>query len=564
MELKPFTIKSKCVATDEELYANIRSALARKLPVIPQYLEHNGLAVVVGSGPSVIEQIETIREYRQSVGTYLVALKDAHDWLLDHGIIPHCAVAIDPQASRARVFKTPHVDVLYAIASQCHPAMFEHLAGFHVELWHLYVREWQAVPEFGTPLIAGGTTTGLRAITLLYTMGFRRFELFGFDSCVKDGLLRFNGDLPRPGDDALHDIWVDGRKFMANPSMVAQAKEFQNLFWTMPDIEIHSNGEGLITAILEARKKMPVRRISFIHRGGPSMASYRYRAAMPAEALGATLNDLEAEVLILGKPENASTFEIKQWLGLGKKVIIDFCDAHFDRPLYRDLVRLADEVVCSTMEMAKLIKELGREANVIPEPYELPEVEPHCVGNHLLWFGHPNNLASLNRILPTQASLGFAGGPLHVVTIKSAIQASLGIEVIEWSPETIVEELSWADIVLMPATAKTKSCNRTVEAIRQGCFVVAEPHPSIEHIPGIWIGDIQEGIAWATQHPGEANARTREAQTYISRVYDPKTVACAWSRVIQGSPSNLEVGVAPGQAGSTPTWDEVPPISVAM
>ena len=46
-------------------------------------------------------------------------------------------------------------------------------------------------------------------------------------------------------------------------------------------------------------------RISFVHAGDASWASYRYRASRPAAALGASLNDLTADVLVFCKPVEA-------------------------------------------------------------------------------------------------------------------------------------------------------------------------------------------------------------------------------------------------------------------
>jgi hypothetical protein len=56
---------------------------------------------------------------------------------------------------------------------------------------------------------------------------------------------------------------------------------------------------------------------------------------------------------------------------------------------------------------------------------------------------------------------------------------------IPWSKETMLEEFARADIVVIPTTASYKSANRAIEAIRQGCFVVAEPHPALEGFPDL-------------------------------------------------------------------------------
>jgi hypothetical protein len=528
--LRPFTIKSQCIADDATLYAHIAANMARGLPVLPQHLTHDGVAVMVGSGPSVKDQLPSIRDARDR-GGFLVAIKDTHDWLLAHDIIPNAAVAIDPQPSRAHVFQNPHHDVRYFIASQVHPEMLDHLSGYHVSLWHAYVRKNQTVPPPGTPLISGGTTTGLRAITLLYSMGFREFELYGYDSCLADGLLRMNGDVPRTGDDTINEIVVHGETFHCNPSMTAQAAEFQNLYWSMPDISIQSHGDGLISAILNARANRPLRTISFINAFGPQMASYRYRCEIPAAYLGASINDKTADVWVITKPESVTVPEVKKALGNGQSVIMDFCDDHFQWPHYRDLLRLGDAVTCSTEALAKLIATLGREATVIDDPYEFDEVVPHCHGINLLWFGRaPNKPPDIGYDIRCVSN-----HPGHI----------------PWSHDTMLVECARADMVVLPESSSYKSANRAVEAIRQGCFVVAEPHPALKDIPGVWQGNLKEGIEWAYQHQAQANQMIRESQMYVAQRFGPRTVAAAWSRVIQACPSTWGQDAADGQGGLT-------------
>lgn len=537
MELRTFTIKSHCVADDETLYANINYALMLSLPVLGQHFPHDITAIFVGSGPSVSNHLNEIRTHQES-GLPIVAIKDAHDWLIENGITPDYAVAVDPQEHRFDCFTLKNSKTKYFIASQCHANMFSHLEGAQVYLWHLYVRKDQAVPPHGTPLIAGGTTTGLRAITLFYTLGFRNIELYGFDSCLKDGKLRMNGTEPRP-EDKISEIVVNDEYFYCNPGMAAQASEFQNFYQTMPDLTISSHGAGLITAIIKARQKMKPLSISFIHSGNQDMASYRYRAMLPARELyNASINNMDADVLIFCKPNPSEIPALLTAKEKGKRVIVDFCDDHFDRySHYAKAAKLADAVTAPTKNMADIVKKhTGIYANVIHDPYEMDELTPHCNGDKLLWFGHRSNYYSLDRILRD-----IAGYPL---TVMSNYEGT-----VPWSLEALKSALTTHDIVLLPATAGYKSPNRALEAIRSGCFVVAEPHPAINDFPGIWIGNIKKGIEWATQNKEQANLKTLEAQSFVTERYSPKTAAYAWSQVILGQNSILEVETATGTDG---------------
>lgn len=547
MTFVPLHVSGSCVLPDDVLYRHMDAAIARGLPEITQLTPpHDRFVCLVASGPSVATQLDVIKKMQKS-GTPVVGIKDAHDWLIQQGVTPDYAVAIDPQESRSYCF-TPTKGVRYMIASQCHAAMFDRLQGMDVTIWHPYITKDQKRPE-KRMLIGGGTTSGLRAISLFYVMGYRHFALFGFDSCLDSGVLRVNGDLPKPTD-AISEVRAgNGKTYYCNPSMALQAQHFQKYFDCIPDAQFYGFGDGLIQDIIRQREEQltalheaythrekPNDRVSFIHGGGPSMASYRYRAEIPAKETGASINDLTAGTLVFAKPTPEDLWEMGKAKARGARVIVDFCDDHFDWMHYQEALRLADLVTCPTEKMAEIIKGHGREAVVIPDPYEYPELLPHCDGTNLLWYGHAVNRASLQRILPD-----LDGYPLRVVSNFGGT--------IPWSPETMLREFVTADMVVIPKTDEYKSCNRAIEATRQGCFVVAEPHPSLNHFPGIWVGGIKEGIEWARQNPQAARQWTQSAQEYVKARFSPQTVASAWRSVIQ-SGLTLDVEKSDGLAGS--------------
>ena len=520
MTFVPLKIVGKCVADDETLFQNMEAAVARGYPqILKQEPIKDGMIMLVASGPSVAGQIDVIREMAKT--SKIVAIKDAHDWLISQGVIPDYALAIDPQEHRIS-FHTPHKAVEYMIASQCHKAMFDNLEGHNVTIWHPYVMKGQDRPK-NTMLIGGGTTSGLRAISLFYVLGYRQFALFGFDSCNDGDKLRVNGSGLKPGDQ-LTEIRIEqnGETFYCNASMALQAEHFQTYYDYLPDAQFYGFGHGLIQAIIKKREqnavelqavidnmKQPNDRISFIHWGDKTSASWRYRAKIVSEGW-ASLNDLTADTLIFAKPQANELMDMAKAKARGAWVIVDFCDDHFDWVHYKEALRLADAVSCNTEVMAKIIKEHGRDATVIGDPYEYPEEKPHCNGLNLLWYGNAVNKHSLERILPD-----LEGYNLRVVSNFGGA--------IPWSHETMLEEFAKADIVLMPATAEYKSPNRAVEAIRQGCFVVSERDLGI---PEIYVGNIKEGIEWTqTQN---VNQRISKAQKFVTEEFSPKILIDKW------------------------------------
>jgi uncharacterized Rossmann fold enzyme len=540
MTFVPLKIVGKCVADDETLFQNMEAAVARGYPqVLKQEPIKDGMITLVASGPSVAGQIDVIREMAKT--TKIVAIKDAHDWLISQGVIPDYALAIDPQEHRIS-FHTPHKAVEYMIASQCHKAMFDNLEGHNVTIWHPYVMKGQDRPK-KTMLIGGGTTSGLRAISLFYVLGYRHFALFGFDSCNDGDKLRVNGSGLKPGDQ-LTEIRIeqDGETFYCNASMALQAEHFQTYYDYLPDAQFYGFGNGLIQAIIKKREqnavelqavidkmKQPNDRVSFIHWGDKTSASWRYRAKIVSEGW-ASLNDLTADTLIFAKPQANELMDMARAKARGAWVIVDFCDDHFDWVHYKEALRLADAVSCNTEVMAKIIKEHGRDAIVIGDPYEYPEEKPHCNGLNLLWYGHAVNKHSLERILPD-----LEGYNLRVVSNFGGA--------IPWSHETMLEEFAKADIVLMPATAEYKSPNRAVEAIRQGCFVVSERDLGI---PGIYVGNIKEGIEWTQTQ--EMEKHIGKAQKYVRESFTPKILIDKW-KTLTAQRTTLDAAKKNGTAG---------------
>ena len=549
-------IEGKCVADDETLYRNMESAAALGLPEISSVspIQPTPIALV-GSGPSVASQLPALHRLRAQ-GVPIVGIKDAHDWLIASGLVPDMAFAVDPQAKRARCFRVPSHDVHYLVASQCDPGMFEHLAGYRVTIWHPYVRHGQTRPK-NKILIGGGTTSGLRALSLFYVMGYRHFLLFGYDSCMDGSNLRVDGSGVADGDEVT-EVKLDPkdeRGFYCNPAMALQAQDFQEYSWFMPDATFEVFGDGLIAEIvkrreaarleLEAAAQVQVKNdlVSFIHSGNSAVASYRYRAEVPARALGAQINDHGAGTLIFSKPQATELMDMARARNRGQRVIVDFCDDHFGWTHYKEAGRIADAVTCPTNAMAAIVRaNTGHEPFVVPDPYEFEEAPAHCSGDKLLWFGywHESNREAVERIWPVISRY-----PLKMV-------GNGGDGMIPYSRRALLKCLAEADIVVLPATDAYKSPNRAVQAIRRGCFVVAEPHPALEGIPGIWVGDIEEGIEWARCHIDEANQRTWEAQRYVETAFSPQTVADAWKKAIR-PPTTSDAEAGTGRDGLTST-----------
>lgn len=261
---QPLIITSKCIYTPEQIIEQIKENIKLKLVEFRQAVVlNNGDFCMVGSGPSIEDHLEAIKDC-QNQGMPIIAIKGAHDWLIERGIIPDLCIMLDPQPKTLNCIKhrgqwpTSHKGCIYMIASQCAPEIFEALKGQRTVIWHALSNIGEAEILPGKMLVGGGTTTGLRGVNLGYLMGFRRFRMFGFDSCLKDKeskIKRMTGETATK----VLDVECGKRVFYCNPAMAGQANEIQSMIKMFGgDIKIKSYGYGLITELLRERRRAKV------------------------------------------------------------------------------------------------------------------------------------------------------------------------------------------------------------------------------------------------------------------------------------------------------------------
>jgi hypothetical protein len=172
---------------------------------------------------------------------------------LDNGVTPSAFVMVDGRDFNKRFVENVVDDCKYFIASQCDPSVFEKLPKERTYVWHTSAeminnilaeqyKTWWPIP--------GGSTVLLRAIPLFRMLGFKRFHLFGCDSCLEDGKHHAYEQTENDGQ-LVAPVNVGGKIFYCNPWMISQAQEFIDLIRMLGDeIELEVYG-GLLRHILE-------------------------------------------------------------------------------------------------------------------------------------------------------------------------------------------------------------------------------------------------------------------------------------------------------------------------
>jgi len=222
-----------CNTAREKLAANVRSAIARNVPWLDLYPEHEGHACIVGGGPSLPGTLDELK-WRAGLGQTVWALNGAARFLYRNGVCPDFVVVSDARAENVDFLAELNHGISVYLASQCHPDLFEAARdyGHHVTLWHTNSPGMDEIlaDEKDRPvhLIGGGSTVGLNTMVLAFARGFRKIHLYGFDSSYSDD--QHHAYL-QPGNDAdrIVDALYGDRKFRTTGWMVQQVNEFQEL-----------------------------------------------------------------------------------------------------------------------------------------------------------------------------------------------------------------------------------------------------------------------------------------------------------------------------------------------
>ena len=307
------------------------------------------------------------------------------------------------------------------------------------------------------------------------------------------------------------------------------------------------------------------------------IASARYRVLLPAEQLARLghgmqvmsvppgpvpkwVQDTACDVLVLSKSFNAEIEPVVAAMrARGTRVIVDFCDDHFDSPQmsvhFRNLVGLAHQVVASTPAMADSIRRhTGRDSIVVTDPVEgprgTPRFGPRLPALKLVWFGGPTNLASLDDKAAELLQLA-ALMPVHLTIVTSPAEAAgfvqslatrdparLTVELVPWSLDATWKAFEAADAIWVPVTPSeknaVKSPNRLLEPLWAGRFVVADAIPAYaEFADLVPIGKgLVESITAALADAPAVENRIREAQRRIARNHSPFACGRAWAAAI--------------------------------
>lgn len=234
---------------------NLLHALGR--PNVPQLVPqaaHDRTLLVVAGGQSVTGLYKEIAERAKDPNTDVYTCNAMHDILREMGIPVKFHLVVDPREKHLKYVQKPHKDTTYWIASQVDPRVFDALEGHNVYQWHCCNTGLEMSPLLGFAelnntnflLIRTGCTAGLCGLTVGYSQGYRKFVLYGFDSCYSDDGTKHHAYDTDQVDTNVQDVVIAGKQFKAVYWMIQQGKDFNNLFEQLHDADIVVRGDGMI------------------------------------------------------------------------------------------------------------------------------------------------------------------------------------------------------------------------------------------------------------------------------------------------------------------------------
>lgn len=244
---------------DAEVIENVKHNIQGDWLTLSPHETNDFEVMILGGGPSLSDHWDEIKQKRAD-GVKLICLNGSYKEAIEHGLTPSGIVMVDAREFNKRFVDPVVDDCKYFISSQCHPSVFEKLPKERTYIWHTSTEMIKDVLNERYELwwnVPGGSTVLLRAIPLLRMLGFKRFHLYGCDSCLVDDKHHAYAQSENDGQLVFPVNVTSGRMFRCNGWMCAQAQEFIDLIRFLgSEIELAIYGDGLLKHILETGAKL--------------------------------------------------------------------------------------------------------------------------------------------------------------------------------------------------------------------------------------------------------------------------------------------------------------------
>jgi len=233
---------------------------------------HNETALIVSGGHSV--DYDLLKKRIDETGGKVFCVKHSYPKLLEHGIQPFACVVLDPRPingisthgiKRKDLFKKIDPNTFFLVASMTDPSVTKHLQKkkANIKGWNAYsdaIRDPDVKDKIvvakdsnideGSTLVTGGTCAALRTLSIAHIMGFRNFELFGFDCSIEGEVTEeMKKEKMDTGQKKYLHVELNGHRFWTTGELLAMAQDCEKLFDNMDmDMNITLHGKGTLVS----------------------------------------------------------------------------------------------------------------------------------------------------------------------------------------------------------------------------------------------------------------------------------------------------------------------------
>ncbi len=310
----------------------------------------------------------------------------------------------------------------------------------------------------------------------------------------------------------------------------------------------------------------------------PSVASFRYRVALPIELLRSLGHQAELfdpsqresyDVVVFSKAYRPADQQLAADISRsGARVMLDLCDNHFYNPYGLDayasaradmlsMIKACD-VICSTPALARVVMAeaglefLPRIVGDLIEEIGAPSAPAAPKGlPRLVWFGlhgSPNAPSGMADLLTVSAQLQWASTKwdFELVVVSNSREKfedcvsplPLRTRYVEWERSAFQTELYGASAVLIPLSdnpfVACKTHNRLTLALAAGLPVLGDRIESYqEFAPYVWLSDWKAGLE-AVLRPEREEIRRRITlgRAYLAAHWSDADIARQWEQAL--------------------------------
>lgn len=258
-------IQTKNAIPHEEICNNIRMNQRLITKWIAPCTPTDEEVVIVSAGPQMVAE-DVLPEYE--AGKKIVAVKHALQPLKDAGIKPWATILLDPRPHVADFVKEADPDILWFVASQVDPKVTEILLERGCTIWGYHAAvgagEHDIIAKQGHAVVIGGSATATRGMYVLGALGFKNFNLYGYDLCYPDKVdLHAVDDKGQPKYFEISvginsPVYPLKKVYWTEPQLIAQYEELQAII-AQGRFNLKANGQGIAPFIIRAKELVDLR-----------------------------------------------------------------------------------------------------------------------------------------------------------------------------------------------------------------------------------------------------------------------------------------------------------------